>query len=179
MKPQASQQDQSFLKKKNITMSSSSNHHHYFVLCLFLLSFLSVTNSQSSLKDFRVSIENETPKLDVLARCYEDGEDPTGEYSIQPGWVAEFVTSINPGKTNTLSCDLKLEKKHGTFRMFDLKNTSICHNFGEKCHWNVHEDGACLLVKGKCVMFKWDNSLLVRHIRLDTAREHIMWKRTP
>ncbi|PHU13866.1 hypothetical protein BC332_15071 [Capsicum chinense] len=160
-------------------MSSSSNHHHYFVLCLFLLSFLSVSNSQSSLKDFRVSIENETPKLDVLARCYEDGEDPGVEYSIQPGWVAEFVTSINPGKTNTLSCDLKLEKKHGTFRMFDLKNTSICHNFGEKCHWNVHEDGACLLVKGKCVMFKWDNSLLVRHIRLDTAREHIMWKRTP
>ncbi|KAF3627857.1 hypothetical protein FXO38_28565 [Capsicum annuum] len=146
---------------------------------LHFSTFFDVTNSQSSLKDFRVSIENETPKLDVLARCYEDGEDPTGEYSIQPGWVAEFVTSINPGKTNTLSCDLKLEKKHGTFRMFDLKNTSICHNFGEKCHWNVHEDGACLLVKGKCVMFKWDNSLLVRHIRLDTAREHIMWKRTP
>ncbi|PHT85839.1 hypothetical protein T459_07945 [Capsicum annuum] len=127
-----------------------------FVILLILLIVIgmykkmgyAVTNSQSSLKDFRVSIENETPKLDVLARCYEDGEKPGGEFfAISPGWIAGFDILIDHGRTNTFSCDLKLGKKHGTFRMFDLKNTSICHNFGEKCHWNVREDGACLLMK--------------------------------
>ncbi|PHT38920.1 hypothetical protein CQW23_22493 [Capsicum baccatum] len=136
------------LNDTSICHTPNTSDCHWYVQEDGLCCFLSVTNSQSSLKDFRVSIENETPKLDVLARCYEDGEKPGGEFfAISPGWIADFDILIDHGRTNTFSCDLKLGKKHETFRMFDLKNTSICHNFGEKCHWNVREDGACLLMK--------------------------------
>ncbi|PHU13867.1 hypothetical protein BC332_15072 [Capsicum chinense] len=157
---------------------SSNHHHHNIVLCLFLLSFLSVTNSQSWPDFFFASITNETPKLDVLARCYLNGEDyHGGESSIEPGDARAYQGDIVPGKNNTISCDVKLGNNHGFFRMFDLNDTSICHTPNTSdCHWYVQEDGLCWLVEDICVMFEWEP--IVRHNNIISSDEHIMWKRS-
>ncbi|MCD7466171.1 hypothetical protein HAX54_002615 [Datura stramonium] len=122
-----------------------SSQHHQFVICLFLLSFLSVTNSQSSPDNFSVYIHNITPDL-VVGKCYADGVDYDGELSIKPGRIDEFIVSgIDPSENHTLACDLKLGTKHGFFKLFSSNDTSICHT-SEICNWEIREDGLCMLV---------------------------------
>nr|XP_033509089.1 uncharacterized protein LOC104085195 isoform X1 [Nicotiana tomentosiformis] len=73
---------------------------------------------------------------------------------MKPGWTDQFYVPIIPVGNNTLSCDMKLGKKHGFFELFNLNDTHICHTT-EVCFWKIHEDGPCMLFAGKCVLFKW------------------------
>ncbi|CAN4092872.1 unnamed protein product [Withania somnifera] len=157
--------------------SSSSNLHDFVILCLFLLSFLSVTNSQDPSEVYDVLLRNEAPSL-VTAKCYTD-KDEADEYSIKPGWTNEFVIGTAPGKRmNTFTCELKLEKKHGVFKLFDSNDKSVCYKIDEQCIWKIREDGLCMLSAGKCVLFKWDNNSttpLVTHIEM---KQPIIWERS-
>ncbi|KAK4357093.1 hypothetical protein RND71_022703 [Anisodus tanguticus] len=120
----------------------------------------------------------------VEARCYVHGEDH-GKFSIKPGWTNQFYESIDSGKNNTLSCDLKLGEKHGVFGLFNLNATNVCHTTDVTCNWKIREDGLCMLLAGKCVMFKWDTTLSIRHIASEPIptkyieSEPIIWERTP
>ncbi|OIT29532.1 PREDICTED: uncharacterized protein LOC109211227 [Nicotiana attenuata] len=147
-------------------MPSSS---HYLVICFFLLSFLAVSsvNSQSPVHyPINVIVKNETPRT-ASARCYIHGIDARDKFIMTPGHIVEFYMSIIPGEDNTLSCDVKLGEKHGFFELFNLNNSRICHTPDVYCYWNVHEDGLCMFVAGKCVLFKWDaNSTVLPSLSL-------------
>ncbi|KAM3327178.1 hypothetical protein P3S67_002304 [Capsicum chacoense] len=136
-------------------MSSSSSQYN-LVLCLFLLSFSSLINSQTIDDYFVVRMTNETPST-ANAGCYVNGED-IGSFAMESGETYEYNGNILRGVNNTLSCEMKLDEKHGFFNLFDLNDTKICHSASEVCNWSIHEDGLCMLVSHKCVLFKWDTS---------------------
>ncbi|OIT05996.1 hypothetical protein A4A49_61654 [Nicotiana attenuata] len=136
-------------------MPSSS---HYLVLYFFLLSFLAFSSVNSQIPvDYPIDVivKNETPST-ASARCYIHGIEIRGEIIMAPDHSAEFILSIIPEEDNTLSCDVKLGEKHGFFELFNLNNTNIYHTPNVFCYWNVHEDGLCMFVAGKCLLFKWD-----------------------
>ncbi|KAK4732436.1 hypothetical protein R3W88_025424 [Solanum pinnatisectum] len=149
-----------------------SSSHNHFVLCLFLVSFLSV-NSQSFPNGYVVILNNETPIV-VIGRCYMNGElSHESEISLNSGWSDNFARDIAFGKNNTFSCDLKLGEKHGFFKLFDLNDTSICHIPSEECRWKIQEDGLCMFSAGVCKMFKWETTLSTRHIAGESIRYNI------
>lgn len=137
-------------------MSSTSQYH--LVLCLFLLSFSSLINSQ---KYFVVKMKNDTPNK-VIASCSLDGLEPSTYIQLEPkkGYY-EYDALFVPEENNTFSCEMKSGEKHGIFMLFDSNDKKICHTIDEDCEWSIGEDGLCMLVEDKCsVMFKWDTTLL-------------------
>ncbi|MCD9558570.1 hypothetical protein HAX54_015975 [Datura stramonium] len=134
----------------------SSPSQYYLLLCLFLVSFSSVINSQSSPGNIQLLMKNETPKT-VIASCYL-GNEYIGVTDMIAGLSYEFNTPIVPGGNNTFTCEMKFGEKHGNYQLFDMNDTKTCHSTTEVCNWSIREDGLCLWSAGKCVLFKWDTT---------------------
>ncbi|KAG5588473.1 hypothetical protein H5410_048907 [Solanum commersonii] len=119
-------------------MSSSSQYYH-LVLCLFLLSFSSLINSQEM---FLAHVKNETPNL-VKAKCSLYG-GPMMDYLMESGHHYTLAGLITPDVNNTIYCEMKLREKHGGFMLYDSNDTKTCHFRSGDCEWYIHEDGLCM-----------------------------------
>ena len=132
-----------------------SSQYYYLFICLFLLSFSSLINSQED--QFVVAVGNDASKT-VTLDCSLEGVSG-GVLSIEPKEGYRIVAPYDSSEANTLSCEIKLGEKHGVFTLFESNNTKICHDKDGDCEWRVREDGLCMLVANKCVvMLKWDSS---------------------
>uniref|UniRef100_M1CI87 S-protein homolog n=1 Tax=Solanum tuberosum TaxID=4113 RepID=M1CI87_SOLTU len=151
-------------------MSSSSQYH--LVLCLFLLSFSSLINSQ---KYFVVKIKNDTPNT-VNASCSLDGSEPPTDIPIESkkGYY-EIDARFDPEGNNTFSCEMKSGEKHGVFMLFDSNDKKICHTVDGACEWSIGEDGLCMLVVTGCVMFNWDTNTTTHYSFRNIASEPIKY----
>ncbi|KAL3329319.1 hypothetical protein AABB24_036428, partial [Solanum stoloniferum] len=138
-------------KEKTHNMSSSSQYH--LVFCFFLLSFSSLINSQEY---FVVIVTNET-KDTVNTSCSVDGK-PKINTPMESEVSYQMSPPFNPKGNNTVSCEMTLREKHGVFMLFDSNDKKTCHTADGDCEWSIREDGLCLLVEEKCVMFKWDTT---------------------
>ncbi|KAL3329317.1 hypothetical protein AABB24_036426, partial [Solanum stoloniferum] len=134
-------------------MSSSSQYYHLFI-CLFLLSFSSLINSE---EDIVITVSNQAPNT-VKAKCSLEGSAPTGDILLESRQVYTLVIPFEPKGNNTFSCEMKLREKHGVFKLFDSNDTKTCHDRDEACEWKILEEGLCMLASSDCVMFKWDTA---------------------
>lgn len=138
-------------------MSSSSQY--YLILCLFLLSFSSLINSEET--TFVVIVSNDTPDT-VNTSCSVFGRPPD-DVPMESGKVYKLEAPINPDGNNIVTCKMKYHEKQGDFKLFDLNDTSVCHTT-DKCYWFIRDEGLCMFVQDKCVMFKWNTTSYFRHI---------------
>lgn len=149
------------INKKEITnitlfyaMSPSSQYH--FILCLFLLSFLSL-NSQSSLHDsYIVFIKNDSPSI-LEAKCLIKGAyDRVVNRELKPGMKDGFFEPVLRDKENYICCNMTLgEKYRGLYYLYDLYDIVTCHSTTEECNWIIHEEGMCMLLNGECNLTPW------------------------
>ncbi|WMV48315.1 hypothetical protein MTR67_041700 [Solanum verrucosum] len=127
---------------------------------------------------FLAHVKNETPNL-VKAKCSLYG-GPMMDYLMESGHHYTLAGLITPDVNNTIYCEMKLREKHGGFMLYDSNDTKTCHYRNGDCEWSISEDGLCMLVEDKCVMFKWDTttnysfrnivSEPTKYVALDTMR---------
>ncbi|KAG5587915.1 hypothetical protein H5410_048349 [Solanum commersonii] len=133
-------------------MTITSSPHHHFVLCLFLLSFLSV-NSQSS---YVVILRNESPNNVATDQCYvnDDIDHPGEEILLNPGIESIVIFFVSINHKSTMADLIKLDmicfdvirglNYADLVTLFDSNDTSICHIPNEEYLWKIHEDGLCM-----------------------------------